>query len=619
MIAHISRQDIVNQNDEWNQFTEKALQVDMGKSLYEKLHEIRLVISRKRKIQLGISLVAILSNAIIEIVALMTLVPFLSVLSSPHAFVQSSTARRLAPIFGVIDASQAISIVCGTFAGVTIMSAAIRTFTIMVTSKFTLSFGTDLSRVVFERTLHQPYHLHAKQNSAAVMANVTQNVGAFVNGIVNPTMQLLTSTLTVVCIITTLFLINWWVALTSSIVFGGAYFALISLNRVRNLRNGKVIVGAQDNIVKALQEGLGAIRDVIIDGNQNFYVKVYATADYRLQQAHTDNFIRSSSPKFILEAVGMFMICIVALLLSTGDSKLIGAVPVLGALAMGAQRLLPAMQIAFASYSSIMSNLYGLDRIVDVLSSEQAPKPPANIVACGIADQVVVENVEFRYSADAVLVLRDVSFNFHRGERIGVIGATGSGKSTTMDLLLGLLQPTSGQILIDGEPLVGDKVFAWQKSLSHVPQVIYLADASIAENIAFGLPKDKIDMVQVRRAARLAQIAEHIESLESAYDTFVGERGIRLSGGQRQRIGIARALYKNATVLVFDEATSALDDETESELMKAIDGLSKDLTIIMIAHRLSTVRRCDKILKLHKGKVVVFDTPDIVLGPVSSA
>jgi ABC-type multidrug transport system fused ATPase/permease subunit len=227
--------------------------------------------------------------------------------------------------------------------------------------------------------------------------------------------------------------------------------------------------------------------------------------------------------------------------------------------------------------------------------------------------------VSFKYSPDTKLVLKELSFNVSKGDRIGVIGATGSGKSTTMDLLLGLLQPTSGQILIDGEPLVGDKVFAWQKSLSHVPQVIYLADASIAENIAFGLPKDKIDIDQVHKAARLAQISEHIESLEAGYDTFVGERGIRLSGGQRQRIGIARALYKNATVLVFDEATSALDDETEAELMKAIDGLSKDLTVIMIAHRLSTVRRCDKILKLHKGKVVAFDTPDVVLGAAPSA
>jgi ATP-binding cassette subfamily B protein len=277
------------------------------------------------------------------------------------------------------------------------------------------------------------------------------------------------------------------------------------------------------------------------------------------------------------------------------------------------------MQVAFSSYSSIVANKYGLDRIVYVLTSEQAPPSSESVVACGLLDELTFDNVLFRYADDAPNVLNNLSFTILHGERIGIVGATGSGKSTTMDLLLGLLQPTSGQILIDGEPLVGDKVLAWQKSLSHVPQVIYLADASIAENIAFGLPKDKIDMEQVRKAANLAQISEHIESLETGYDTFVGERGIRLSGGQRQRIGIARALYKNATVLVFDEATSALDDETEAELMKAIDGLSKDLTVIMIAHRLSTVRRCDKILKLHKGKVVAFDTPDVVLGPLTSA
>ena len=420
-------------------------------------------------------------------------------------------------------------------------------------------------------------------------------------------------------ILTTLFIINWWVALTASIVFGGAYIGIVRMNRSRYARNSAIIVAAQDDVVKALQEGLGAIRDVIIDGNQDFYARAYSIANRRSRNAQNDSHIRSATPKYILEAVGMLMICTVAFVLSKGESKLLGAVPVLGALAMGAQRLLPAMQVAFGSYSAIVGNMYGLDRIVDVLTSKQAPACPSDTVAIGVDDSICFDNVVFQYGAEAPLVLRKMSFEIKRRERVGIIGATGSGKSTTMDLLLGLLQPTSGQILIDGEPLVGDKVFAWQKSLSHVPQVIYLADASIAENIAFGLSQDKIDMDQVRKAARLAQIAEHIESLEAGYDTFVGERGIRLSGGQRQRIGIARALYKNATVLVFDEATSALDDETEAELMKAIDGLSKDLTVIMIAHRLSTVRRCNKILKLHKGKVVAFDTPDIVLGPVLNA
>jgi ABC-type multidrug transport system fused ATPase/permease subunit len=585
----------------------------------EKLSVIRNVISRKRKIQFCLTLLAIMTNSFFEIISLAAVLPFLSVLSSPQTFVESSSVRRFAQLLPLNNAAEAVAFVCIGFATITVISAVVRTITIIVSSKFTLALGADLSRSVFERTLHQPYSSHAKQNSAAVIANVTQNVSAFVNGILNPAVHFLTSSLTVIGILTTLLLINWWVALTTSVVFGGAYFGIIRMNRSRYTRNSSIVVAAQDDIVRALQEGLGAIRDVIIDGNQEFYGRTYSTADRRMRNATNDSHIRSATPKYILEALGMLMICTVAFVLSKGESRLLGAVPVLGALAMGAQRLLPAMQVAFGSYSAIVGNMYGLDRIVDVLTSEQAPKSSVYVAACGVAAQVTFDKVEFRYAADAPQVLRKVSFSIQRGDRIGVIGATGSGKSTTMDLLLGLLQPTSGQILIDGEPLVGDKVFAWQKSLSHVPQVIYLADSSIAENIAFGLSKDKIDMDQVHKAARLAQIAEHIETLEAGYDTFVGERGIRLSGGQRQRIGIARALYKSATVLVFDEATSALDDETEAELMKAIDGLSKDLTVIMIAHRLSTVRRCDKILKLHNGKVVAFDTPDIVLGPASTA
>jgi ABC-type multidrug transport system fused ATPase/permease subunit len=588
-------------------------------SVLAKLSAVIKVISKRRKIQFVATLITILANALFEIISLAAVIPFLSVLSSPQTFMESSTARKYAPLLGITDAAHAITLVCITFAIITVISGTVRTVTVIVNSKFTLALGADLSRTVFDRTLHQPYSSHALQNSAAVIANVTQNVNAFVNGILSPSIQFLTSTLTVAGILITLLLINWWIALTASIVFGGAYFGISRLNKSRYAQNSSIIVDAQDQVVKALQEGLGGIRDVIVDGNQEFYTRTYSTADGRLRSALNDGYIRSATPKYILEAVGMLMICTVALVLSKGESKLLGAVPVLGALALGAQRLLPGMQAAFGSYSSIASSIYGLDRLVAGLTSEQSPKPTTEITVCGVINQVKFEQVEFRYSPEAPLVLRKLSFEFKRGERIGVIGATGSGKSTTMDLLLGLLQPTNGQILIDGEPLVGDKVFAWQKSLSHVPQVIYLADASIAENIAFGLPKDKIDMEQVRKAASLAQIAEHIKSLEAGYDTFVGERGVRLSGGQRQRIGIARALYKNATVLVFDEATSALDDETEAELMKAIDGLSKDLTVIMIAHRLSTVRRCDKILKLHKGKVVTFDTPDVVLGPLTSA
>jgi len=586
------------------------------------LSKLRLIwgnCTPKRRLQFFATFIAIVGNSFAEILSLASLIPFLSVLSDPNRFWENGAVRSYAAWFSIHSAGQALPAVCIAFGIITVISAASRTLTIVVNSRFTMGLGADLSRLVFERTLRQPYAVHSMQNSAVVIANVTQNVAAFVNGILSPSVQLMTSSLTVVGILITLFVVNWWVALTSIVVFGGSYAGIIRFTRVRYQRNSAIVVASQDDIVKALQEGLGAIRDVIIDNNQDYYTRTYASADWQSRRAQNNSYILSATPRYILEAVGMLMICIVAFVLSRGESRLLGAVPVLGALAMGAQRLLPAMQMSFGSWTTILGNIHGLDRVVHVLTSDQGPIPASLIAACNVKAGIVLDSVSFRYNPDAKLVLKELSFEITKGERIGVIGATGSGKSTTMDLLLGLLQPTSGQILIDGEPLVGDKVFAWQRSLSHVPQVIYLADASIAENIAFGLPKDKIDMNQVRKAASLAQIAEHIESLEAGYDTFVGERGIRLSGGQRQRIGIARALYKNATVLVFDEATSALDDETEAELMKAIDGLSKDLTVIMIAHRLTTVRRCDKILKLHKGKVVAFDTPDIVLGPASSS
>jgi ATP-binding cassette subfamily B protein len=220
----------------------------------------------------------------------------------------------------------------------------------------------------------------------------------------------------VIGILITLFIINWWVALTASVVFGGAYFGIMRMNRSRYARNSSIVVDAQDDIVKALQEGLGAIRDVIIDGNQDFYTQTYSLADRRSRNAQNDSHIRSATPKYILEAVGMLMICSVAFALSKGESKLLGAVPVLGALAMGAQRLLPAMQVAFGSYSAIAVNMYGLDRIVTVLTSEQAEVCPSDVIASGVGKSIRFDNVAFQYAPDAPLVLRKLSFEIKRGE-----------------------------------------------------------------------------------------------------------------------------------------------------------------------------------------------------------
>jgi ATP-binding cassette, subfamily B, bacterial PglK len=283
--------------------------------------------------------------------------------------------------------------------------------------------------------------------------------------------------------------------------------------------------------------------------------------------------------------------------------SLAATIPTLGALALGAQRLMPLLQQAYQGLVYISGNRDVLSDVTDFLE-RPIPQATQTVHAPLSFDEAIrFDRVSFRYQPNAHLVLRDFQLTIPKGARIGFIGATGSGKTTAMDLLLGLLRPTSGSIFVDGVALDETTRLGWQRNVAYVPQMIFLADASIAENIAFGVHRDDIDMARVREAAQQAQIAGFIESSANGYDTMAGERGVRLSGGQRQRIAIARALYKKATVLVFDEATSALDAETEEAVMQSIERLGRDLTIVMIAHRLGTLRGCDVIYRIAKGHI----------------
>lgn len=295
----------------------------------------------------------------------------------------------------------------------------------------------------------------------------------------------------------------------------------------------------------------------------------------------------------------MVLIALLAYVLfqqSDGASK---AIPVLGALALGAQRLLPVLQQAYGAWTSILGGQASLQDVLELLDQplpDYANQPP--VEPQSFQQQIRLNNISFRYSPHSPWVLENINLTIFKGGRVGIIGATGSGKSTLLDIVMGLLQPTNGELKIDDQVITTGNHRAWQAHIAHVPQAIFLADSSIEENIAFGVPKDQIDHERVKLAARQARIADIIETWPQQYKTFVGERGIRLSGGQRQRIGIARALYKRADVIIFDEATSALDNETEQAVMQAIEGLSENLTILIIAHRLTTLKNCTQIVEL---------------------
>ena len=558
-----------------------------------------------RRRQFILILALMVASAFAEVASLGALLPFLGLLASPDRVFNNPLVSRMAHAFGLARPDQLLLPLTVTFAVVALLAGAIRMLLLWVSTRFTFATGADLSIEVYRRTLYQPYHVHIGRNSSEVISGITNKVGGTVLGVLLPLMTLTSSAMLLVAIPLALIAIDPAVALAASAGFGASYAVITWLSRRRLYQNSQRIADEDTRVLRALQEGLGGIREVLLEGAQPVFCDIYRKADQQLRRAQGDNVFIAQSPRFAMEAIGMVLIAVLAYGLTRQGHMAIGALPVLGALALGAQRLLPALQQAFSAWAAIAGSKAHLAATIDLI---EQPLPPGLLEPPGPLLQfqrtIQFREVRFRYGSAGPWVLDGVTFTVSKGARVGLVGRTGSGKSTALDLLMGLLQPTEGEVLVDGESMAGRRVSSWQRIIAHVPQNIYLADTTIAQNVAFGILPDEIDMARVRAVAQCAQLAEFIESRPQGYQTVVGERGVRLSGGQRQRIGIARALYKRASVLVFDEATSALDDATEQAVMRAIDGLSSELTIILIAHRLTTVRHCDTIIELEHGRVV---------------
>ena len=558
-----------------------------------------------RRRQFILILALMVASAFAEVASLGALLPFLGLLASPDRVFSNPWVSRMAHAFGLARPDQLLLPLTVTFAVVALLAGAIRMLLLWVSTRFTFATGADLSIEVYRRTLYQPYHVHIGRNSSEVISGITNKVGGTVLGVLLPLMTLTSSAMLLVAIPLALIAIDPAVALAASAGFGASYAVITWLSRRRLYQNSQRIADEDTRVLRALQEGLGGIREVLLEGAQPVFCDIYRKADQQLRRAQGDNVFIAQSPRFAMEAIGMVLIAVLAYGLTRQGHMAIGALPVLGALALGAQRLLPALQQAFSAWAAIAGSKAHLAATIDLI---EQPLPPGLLEPPGPLLQfqrtIQFREVRFRYGSAGAWVLDGVTFTVSKGARVGLVGRTGSGKSTALDLLMGLLQPTEGEVLVDGESMAGRRVSSWQRIIAHVPQNIYLADTTIAQNVAFGILPDEIDMARVRAVAQCAQLAEFIESRPQGYQTVVGERGVRLSGGQRQRIGIARALYKRASVLVFDEATSALDDATEQAVMRAIDELSSELTIILIAHRLTTVRHCDTIIELEHGRVV---------------
>ncbi len=566
-------------------------------------------ISRRRRRQFGLLMGLILVSAFMEVISLGALLPFLGILVTPDRVLSYPIVADWAQAWGINSADQLILPLTVAFALAALLAGAVRIFLLWANTRLAVTCGLDLSFEVYRRTLYQPYQVHISRNSSGVISGITIKVNGVVFGVLLPLLSLASSTVLLVAIILTLLAIDPMVASVAAIGFGASYVLITWMFRRRLHRNSQCIAYEQNQVIKALQEGLGGIRDVLLDGTQSVYCDVYRKADLPLRLAYGNNAFISGSPRPVMEALGMVLIASLAYALSRHVGGIATALPVLGVLALGAQRLIPALQQIYGAWASIagshallIATIKLLDQPLPAELVQPTPQP------LSFQHTIRFDAVRFRYTCDGPWVLDGLNLTIPKGARVGFVGSTGCGKSTTLDLLMGLLVPTEGELQIDGEPISGIRVRAWQQTIAHVPQSIFLSDSTLAENIAFGVPREAVDMGRVRQAASQAQIADFIESQPEGYRTFVGERGIRLSGGQRQRIGIARALYRKASVLIFDEATSALDNATEQTVIEAIESLNRDLTILLVAHRLSTVQHCDIIVEIKHGRVVAQGT-----------
>lgn len=564
-------------------------------------------ISLRRRNQLVILVFIMLASAIAEVVSLGLVIPFLGLLVSPQKIFNHENTKFFIDLLNIKSEQEMVLFITIAFISLSAISAGIRLLQLWASTKLTFATGADLSLRLYENVLNQPYAAHVNQNTSTVISGVIDKTNQVVFWVLLPVMTLASSIILMLFITATLVAINPFVALASIIGFGLSYALIAKLFKKRLTDNSQRIAKEQAQVVKALQEGLGGIRDIILDGTQSLYSDIYRKADLPLRQAYGSNIFISGSPRFVMEAFGIALIAGIAYVLSVQNGGLAASIPVLGALALGAQRLLPALQQSYNAWSSITGSKTSLVEVLKILEihGNEEKFDQKNIQPLHFKDSIKFENINFNYDEQSNLILNNFNLEIKKGSRLGIIGATGSGKSTLLDLLMGLLTPTSGKLIVDGQTIQGAVLKQWQKTIAHVPQSIYLSDSTIAENIAFGVLSENIDFEKVKAAAQKACIHDYIEKTKLGYNALVGERGIKLSGGQRQRIGIARALYKNAKVIIFDEATSALDTETETEVMSAVENLSRDLTLIIVAHRTSTLKNCDVVLDLNQFKSAV--------------
>lgn len=581
--------------------------------MYQQLKKLYQLLSKgQRKKLLRLQILVVLM-AFAEVGGVFAIGPFMALVADMSALHSGGIVTNIFKLSGLTESSFIF------WAGVSVLlaltgAACISMLTTWRLATYSFRLGAELGVRLFKHYMQQPWLFHANGSSSTLINKIAAESNRLTAQIINPLLQMIARLVLIVTMAIAIFLYDPKVALSGLLIFSMGYFILYRTARKKLQSNGKIITEANRLRMSLMQEGFGGIKDTLLLGRQADFNERFEKSSMEFGRAQGNNAVLAQVPRYAMELLAFGSIILLVLyLLSFYSGNLSQILPTLAVYSLAGFRLLPAFQQVYVATTNIRGNVSAFENLLEDFENSQGAQtgvPAEDIGRLSFKNEIRLTDIHFCYPGKERGALNGISMRIPANKIIGVVGASGSGKSTAIDILLGLIEPDSGQVLVDDKPINAENRRAWQNNLGYVSQAIFLSDSTITENIAFGLPALRIDEDRVKNAARLAHLDELVDSLPQGFNTRVGERGIQLSGGQRQRIGIARALYNDADVLVFDEATSALDGITERLVMDAIHDFTGKKTIVLIAHRLATVKACDCIYLMSAGQVIDRGTYD---------
>jgi ABC-type multidrug transport system fused ATPase/permease subunit len=580
-------------------------------SLIFKILDLLTKAERKKA---ALLLLVMIFVAFLDVMGVASIMPFTAVLANPELIHSNQILNFLYNQFGFHGRADFLWALGLILFLLMLFSLACRATSIYAQLRFTLMREYSISSRLLGHYLSQPYSWFLNQNSAALGKMILSEVNQVILGGVLPLLNLISQGTVSIIMVLMLLLIDPALAITVAFVLGLSYGAIFVLTNKFLQRIGRECHISNGNRFKVINEAFGAIKELKFLGLEDIFLRRFSMEAKIFARHQASERIIGQLPRFGLEGVAFGGMMSVLLYLMAKNQNIAEVLPIVALYAFAGYRLMPALQQVYVSVISLKFTKRTLDNLHADLCSMSLVSPSGQAEELiTLHSEIKLAGISFSYDANEPAILRNVSLRIPAHSSIGFMGATGSGKSTLIDIIMGLLKPSVGEVVVDEKNLSDHNIAAWQKQIGYVPQSVYLVDDSIAANIAFGVPKCEIDHQAVAQSAKIANLEEVIKGLPNGYETVVGDRGIRLSGGQRQRIGIARALYRNPKILILDEATSALDNETESKVLDSIRRRSENITIIMVAHRLSTIRECDQICVMNKGGILALGNHEYLL------